>query len=127
MKLILALMTAAAFYGGAQFLHGPGSHGADAGLSRHPGRYRLVADATQSCALSRGALRPDGSFALVVEPRCDTLLPGIARAAVWREGGDGTVTFSRAGGKKIVAFSPADGDGYLSYAPVTPLLSLAAQ
>jgi hypothetical protein len=126
MKLILAL-TAAAFYGGAHLLHGPEPDGAGAGLHPHPGHYRLVADATRSCALSRGAARPDGSFALIVEPRCDSLLTGIARAAVWREEGDGMVTFSSADGKRIVAFSPADGDGYLSYAPAAPLLSLAAQ
>ncbi len=128
MKLILALATGVALYGGTHLFHGGGQNALAApDPSRDEGVYRLVADGVENCRLTRGAVRPDGSFPLTLDPGCDALLPGIARATRWREGTDGTVTFGRDDGEKVVAFSIADGEGYLSYAPATPLLSLSAE
>lgn len=128
MKLFLTLAATVALYGGTELFHDEGQDVADASRSSGAdGVYRLVADGTESCTVTRAAVRSGGFFTLVVDPGCDTLLPGIARAKRWREGGDGTVILSRDDGEKIVAFSVADGDGYLSYAPATPLLSLTKQ
>lgn len=128
MKLLFALATTVALYGGTQVFHGDGQDVANASHSSpQDGIYRLVADGTQSCTVTRAAARSDGFSTLTVDPGCDALLPGIARVTSWREDGDGSIILSRDDGEKVAAFSIADGNGYLSYAPATPLLSLAKQ
>ena len=84
-----------------------------------------MADGSESCLVTRGEALSAGSFAIRPDADCDALLPGLARATVWRETDDGAVTFDRDDAAKVVAFSVADGDGYLSYAPATPLLQMA--
>ena len=126
MKVLTALIAAAALVGGVQLFHdGNGQSVAkEATLSN---AYRLVANGDEAaCAVSRGAEISDGLSLLTVAPTCRRLLPGIERAKFWREQNDGTVAFSANGIDPIVTFSVADGDGYESYAPATPLLSLAS-
>lgn len=127
MKWLLVLATGAAFYGGTQILHASKPEQVETGHVRHAESYRLEADGSETCALRRDSARSDGSFVLIVERRCESLLPGITQATMWRETEDGAIMLSRPDGEGVVAFSEADGDGYLSYAPATPLLKLTAQ
>jgi hypothetical protein len=126
MKLLSALIAAAALFGGVQLFHdGNGESVANEAVPSNA--YRLVANGDEgACAVSRGAEISDGLSLLTVAPTCHRLLPGIERAKFWREQNDGTVAFSANGIDPIVTFSVADGDGYESYAPATPLLSLAS-
>jgi len=123
-KLLPALMAAAAVAGGVQLFHG-GSGESIASETAPSSSYRLTANGDEAaCAIRRGANMSDGLSLLTVAPNCRKLLPGIERAKFWREEADGTVAFSANGIDPIVTFSVADGDGYESYAPATPLLSL---
>ncbi|RVC83189.1 hypothetical protein EN745_04015 [Mesorhizobium sp. M4A.F.Ca.ET.022.05.2.1] len=124
-KLIPALMAAAAVACGVQLFHG-GSGESIASETASSSSYRLTANGDEAaCAVRRGANMSDGLSLLTVAPNCRKLLPGIERAKFWREEADGTVAFSANGIDPIVTFSVADGDGYESYAPVTPLLALS--
>ena len=126
MKVLSALIAAAALVGGVQLFHdGNGESVANEAVPSNT--YRLVANGDEgACAVSRGAEISDGLSLLTVASACRRLLPGIERAKFWREQNDGTVAFSADGVDPIVTFSVADGDGYESYAPATPLLSLAS-
>ncbi len=126
MKVLSALIAAAALFGGVQLFH-DGNGESVANEAAPSNTYRLVANGDEAaCAVSRGAEIADGLSLLAVAPTCRRLLPGIERAKFWREQNDGTVAFSANGIDPIVTFSVADGNGYESYAPATPLLSLAS-
>lgn len=125
MKLLSILAAGVALYGGANLFQVPE---AATGAVRQPPDeivYRLVANGSESCLVTRGEALSPSSFAIRPDAGCDALLPGLARAAVWRETDDGAVTLDRNDAAKVVAFSVADGEGYLSYAPATPLLQMA--
>jgi hypothetical protein len=127
MKTVSILAAGAALYGGSNFIPAPEP---GVGVVAHPSAgvvYRLTADGSESCLVTRGNALSPGTFAIRPAADCDALLPGLARAAVWRETEDGMVAFDRDDATKMVAFSVADGDGYLSYAPATPLLQLARE
>ncbi|TGQ65490.1 hypothetical protein EN829_025500 [Mesorhizobium sp. M00.F.Ca.ET.186.01.1.1] len=126
MRILPALIAAAALFGGMQlFQNGSGESAADELAPSNS--YRLVANGGEGdCAITRGASISDGLSLLTVAPNCRRLLPGIEHAKFWRQQQDGTVAFSVDGIDPIVTFAVADGDGYESYVPATPLLSLAA-
>ncbi|WP_274627711.1 hypothetical protein [Arvimicrobium flavum] len=93
-----------------------------AGLS--PATYRMSSVKAQtSCnvAKSRGH---GGVAVLEPEPGCEQVLPGVTRAAVWRERSDGSVEFEARDGEALVAFSVADGVAYESFAPREALITL---
>ncbi|KQZ12689.1 hypothetical protein ASD44_00420 [Mesorhizobium sp. Root554] len=124
MKVLGAIVAAAAVYGGAHIL----KLEADAPPSRPAsvaGAYRLVANGGQACTVERRQTSSAIS-ALNVDPGCGELLPGLERAKFWRDNDDGTVSFSQNGVDPIVVFAAADGEGYESYQPALPLLSMAA-
>lgn len=129
MKLLSILAAGVALYGGTNFFQAPEpALGSTTAAARQPPAgivYRLTADGSESCLVTRGKALSPGTFAIRPAADCDALLPGLSRAAVWRETEDGTVAFDRDDATKMIAFSVADGDGYLSYAPATPLLQLA--
>lgn len=128
MKTLLAMLAAATLFGGSQTLHGGDREIRSAQPKTETGAYRLIANGGEAaCTVKRGAAVSDTLSELAVDGDCRALLPDIERAKFWRDRADGTVGFSENGTDPLVAFAVADGDGLESYAPVSPLLSLAAE
>lgn len=89
--------------------------------------FRLLRTGSdESCLIRQGERLSDERFALTPEAACGALLPGLAKASVWREDADGSVVLIGAGGRTLASFALADGHGYESFAPREPLLSLVA-
>lgn len=91
-----------------------------------PERYRLVGEGT-ACTIYRGPLLGDGLNDLVIPAECNELMPGLSALRFWKEGSDGSVTFSSNGSDAPVLFAVADGVAYESYKPSRPLLSIVEE
>lgn len=91
-----------------------------------PERYRLVGEDT-SCTIYRGPLLGDGLNDLVIPAECNEIMPGLSALRFWKEGSDGSVTFSSNGSDAPVLFAVADGVAYESYKPSRPLLSIVEE
>jgi len=127
MRTLPALIAAVALFGSVQLFQNGSGEGRAANEPAASVNYRLVANGDEaSCTVKRGAEVSLGLSPLMVAANCRRVLPGIEHTKFWRELDDGTITFSANGANPIVMFAVADGHGYESYAPVLPLLSLAA-
>jgi hypothetical protein len=128
MKTLIAIIGAAALFGGVQVFQDK-EQGGTALKETAPvaGSYRLTANGdSAACTIRRGAGLSGGLSQLTVGPDCGAVLPGLERAKFWRDRKDGTVALSENGADPIVSFAAGDGVDYESYAPALPLLSLAA-
>jgi len=86
-------------------------------------RYRLVGE-NASCTIHRGPMLGGGLNDLVIPGECNELMPGLSALRFWKEGSDGSVTFSSNGSDSPVLFAVADGVAYESYKPSRPLLAI---
>jgi hypothetical protein len=91
-----------------------------------PDRYRLVGE-NAACTIHRGPLLGGGLNDLVIPAECNDLMPGLSALRFWKEGSDGSVTFSSNGSDSPVLFAVADGVAYESYKPSRPLLSIVEE
>lgn len=83
-------------------------------------------EAATTCAVTRGDTDSGGRAALKVEASCAALLPGVEKAKIWLDNGDGSVAFTENGVDPIITFAVADGVAYESLEPALPVISLDA-
>jgi len=130
MKLVIPAFAALAVLGALPFAMPESETDAaqQAMKAKAQNRYELSVSGQQgNCTVVKRSGGKAERAELQLTPECVKMMPGLADARYWQEGGAGEISFVAADGSSVVEFFAADGVAYESLKPASPILALKAE